>query len=305
MLPRLTATARMYIRYQMTEHGDSRSLPKTLTVRDLVLAQLTMVLGATWVGIAATLGTRSLLYWAFAAVAFFVPLTATVLHLNAWRALEGGIYQWAKFGFGERAGFCVAFFVWASAVVFLSSVGIQVVRFVWYAFDADVGWMASSPRGMAAISIGIVVAVAICGALGMRYTKWLHNAAGASRIFTFGALIVTAAVLWIAGRPLGVRANELAPHDTTYEVNVLANMGFGAFSGFEYIAIWSAEAHDARRSIARSVWITAPIAVAMFALGTISVLAFTAPSKSISSPRSRKRSGLQDTLARSSWCWDR
>jgi amino acid transporter len=49
-------------------------------------------------------------------------------------------------------------------------------------------------------------------------------------------------------------------------------MGFGAFGGFEYVAIHAGEARDAARSIGRSVAIAAPIIALLFILGTGSVL---------------------------------
>jgi len=50
-------------------------------------------------------------------------------------------------------------------------------------------------------------------------------------------------------------------------------MGFGAFGGFEYVAIHAGETRSPSRTIGRSVMIAAPVIVLMFILGTSSVLA--------------------------------
>ena len=55
-------------------------------------------------------------------------------------------------------------------------------------------------------------------------------------------------------------------------LNLLGKMGFGAFGGFEYVAIHAGECRDPVRSITRATIIGAPIIVAMFVLGTSSVL---------------------------------
>ena len=68
-----------------------------------------------------------------------------------------------------------------------------------------------------------------------------------------------------------------APPVTLFSLNVLGKMGFGAFSGFEYVAIFAGEARAATRAIRQSVWVAAPIVVAMFVLGTSGVLAFSHP----------------------------
>ena len=60
-------------------------------------------------------------------------------------------------------------------------------------------------------------------------------------------------------------------------LNVLGKMGFGAFSGFEYVAIFAGEARAPGRTIRASVWIAAPIVVGMFVMGTSGVLAFSRP----------------------------
>src|SRR5947207_3190338 len=54
--------------------------------------------------------------------------------------------------------------------------------------------------------------------------------------------------------------------------NLLGKMGFGAFGGFEYVAIHAGETRNAVRSIGLSVAIAAPIIAIMFILGTSSVL---------------------------------
>jgi amino acid transporter len=64
-----------------------------------------------------------------------------------------------------------------------------------------------------------------------------------------------------------------------FSLNILGKMGFGAFSGFEYMAIFAGESPDPARSISRSVVIAAPIVLAMFTLGTAAVIAFVPPAE--------------------------
>ena len=78
-------------------------LRKELGLRDLVLAQVLFVVGSTWVGIAAKLGRAHTVFWLAAILLFYLPLGAVVIYLNRLMPLEGGLYQWAKAGFGERA----------------------------------------------------------------------------------------------------------------------------------------------------------------------------------------------------------
>src|SRR6266516_7087989 len=86
------------------EHG----LERQMGLRDLVLAQVLCVVGSSWVGIAAKLGRAHVVFWLAAILLFYVPLAAVVICLNARMPLEGGLYQWAKAGYGEMAGFLTA-----------------------------------------------------------------------------------------------------------------------------------------------------------------------------------------------------
>jgi amino acid transporter len=64
-----------------------------------------------------------------------------------------------------------------------------------------------------------------------------------------------------------------APAVTILNLNLLGKMGFGAFGGFEYVAIHAGETRSPSKTIGRSVMVAAPIIVVMFILGTSSVLA--------------------------------
>jgi len=94
----------------------------------------------------------------------------------------------------------------------------------------------------------------------------------------YALLLVLPLFALVTGHPLrGEVASAAPPPSSLQNVNLLAKMGFGAFSGFEYAAIFAGESRRPARSFARSVHLAAPIVVAMFILGTSSVLAFVAP----------------------------
>src|SRR5436305_15335807 len=92
--------------------AQSGQLSKVLTVRDLVLAQVVFIMGLSWVGVAGKLGSSHLVLWLLAIGLFYLPSAAVVIYLNRLMPLEGGLYQWAKFGFGELTGFMVAWNLW-------------------------------------------------------------------------------------------------------------------------------------------------------------------------------------------------
>src|SRR5258707_15809975 len=83
-------------------------LPRELGLADLALTQILFVVGLPWVGVAAKLGPAHIVFWLLAMAFFYVPSAVVVIHLNRLMPLEGGLYQWAKFGFNELTAFLVA-----------------------------------------------------------------------------------------------------------------------------------------------------------------------------------------------------
>jgi amino acid transporter len=102
--------------------AEQTTLRKELGLLDLALAQVLCVVGSSWVGIAAKLGRAHLLFWLGAMALFFLPLAAVVIHLNRLMPLEGGLYQWARRGFGDFLGFLTAWNLWVYAVTSTASV---------------------------------------------------------------------------------------------------------------------------------------------------------------------------------------
>src|ERR1700704_2941637 len=98
----------------------SAAFKKELGLFDLVLIQVVFVVGTVWVGWAAKLGDHQMFFWLLAILTFYLPLAAVVIYLNRLMPLEGGIYQWAKIGFNEFAGFMVAWNVWLLSITVIA-----------------------------------------------------------------------------------------------------------------------------------------------------------------------------------------
>src|ERR1700737_3421609 len=111
----------------------SVALTKPLGLRDLVLTQILFVVGSGWVGTAAKLGPSHLVFWILAILLFYIPQAAVVIYLNRRLPLEGGIYQWAKFGFNEFAGFMVTWNLWLLSVTVIALAGMFVTTNLSYA----------------------------------------------------------------------------------------------------------------------------------------------------------------------------
>jgi len=134
----------------------SASLKKPLGLWDLVLTQIVFVVGSTWVGTAAKLGKAHLFFWLLAIVIFYIPQGAVVIYLNSRLPLEGGLYQWAKFGFNEFVGFIVAWNQWLLSITVLALTGMFINANISYALGESGAWMRQSKWSVVMVSAVLV-----------------------------------------------------------------------------------------------------------------------------------------------------
>jgi glutamate:GABA antiporter len=252
----------------------SADLRKELSIPDLALAQILFIVGLQWVGVAARQGPAHVLFWLIAIAFFYLPSAVVAVWLNRTMPLEGGLYQWAKLGFNEFTGFVVAWNLWLFAILNMTNVGLQFTQYAGYIFGPRVASLMSE-TWMIALTTGIIIAALVgITIMGLQVGKWVHTVGGVLMLAVFG-MIILLPWLNVANGTLGEfqPLRTAAPAISLLSLNLLGKMGFGAFGGFEYVAIHAGECRDPVRSITRATAIAAPIIVLMFVLGTSSVLA--------------------------------
>jgi amino acid transporter len=254
----------------------SVELKKPLGLRDLALTQILFVVGSSWVGTAAKLGQSHLFFWLLAILLFYIPQAAVVIYLNRRMPLEGGLYQWAKLGFNEFAGFMVAWNLWLLSITVIALGGMFVTTNISYAIGESAAWMPNSKWCVSLISCALVVGLGWTCLRGLSLGKWVHNIGGFAMLLVYGALIVLPLVAFARGdlkqyHPLTLAAPTMS---IFYCLNIFTKLSIGALSGFEYVAILAGETRAPARDIGRSVIIASPVIALAFILGTSSVLAF-------------------------------
>src|SRR5262249_9005790 len=148
------------------------------------------IVGLPWVGVAAKQGPAHVVFWLIAIVLFYLPSAAVVVYLNRLMPHEGGLYQWAKIGFGDLTGFLVAWNLWLFAILNTSETGIQVTQYFAYILGARGQWLVDSKPVMALASAVIFGALVLLAIRGLSVGKWVHKAGGALLLATFAALVV-------------------------------------------------------------------------------------------------------------------
>lgn len=261
-----------------TVEQQSSALRQELGLSDLVLTQILYVVGLSWVGTAAKLGTSQIPFWLAAMALFYVPQAIVVVHLSRRFPLEGGLYQWSKLGLSEGMAFLVGWNLWIYAIVLLGAFGLQFANSIIYAIGPAAQSLSGDHWFMGGVSGGLIGALTVLSILGLRTSKWVHNVGAVLLLLAFGLLLVLPAVNVARGtlreyHPLAVTAPALS----VYSLNIFGKLAVGALSGFEYVAVLAGETRNAGKNIARSVMIAAPIIALMFILGTSAVQALTPP----------------------------
>src|SRR5499427_5028660 len=266
------------LRAEASVEERSVGFKKELGLMDLVLTQILFIIGLGWIGTAAKLGSSHVVFWLLAVVLFYVPSAAVVIYLNTLMPLEGGLYQWAKLGFNELAGFMVTWNLWIYAMVLTSELGVQAASNLAYVLGPDFAWLAGSKWFMTAASCVLIGTLAIISIVGLGLGKWVHNAGGLVMISIFVLLVALPLINLARGSITGFQPFPIAvPAITRFDLNILGKLGFAALGGFEYVAIFAGECRNPVRTIAGSVVIAAPLIALMFIIGTSSVQAFIRP----------------------------
>jgi amino acid transporter len=257
------------------ERIQEASLRKELGLRDLVLAQVLCVVGSSWVGIAAKLGRAHVVFWLVAMLVFYLPLAVVVIYLNRLMPLEGGLYQWAKAGFGEMAGFLTAWNLWVYAVIVTGAIIFVVPTDLSYMLGPRGAWIPGSKIATLLLTGTVMTAITLVAVRGLDIGKWLHNT---------GSVMILLAYVILLGLPVwallrgSIHHFEPIPWEWPkldwLSLAVFGQMTVGGLSGFEYVAILAGETRSASRTIGQSVVLSAPVIALMFILGTSSVLAF-------------------------------
>lgn len=277
--PATLSRERRFLEAEQEVERFSAGLKKELRLRDLVAIQVLWIVGLGWVGTAAKVGPSHVMFWLAAMLLFYIPSGIVVAHLVTEMPLEGGLYQWSKLRFGDLVGFLVAMNIWINNVFIVAVIGIQSVDSISYALGSGGTAFAASKPAISAITVLVICGLMITAWRGLSVGKWINAIGSLGVLFLFASTIAMAVPRWVHHQVDFAPATLSFPAFTLLNLNLLGKMGFGAFSGFDGVAIFAGECRDANVAarIRRSVWLSGPLISAMFILGTASVLTFVRP----------------------------
>ncbi len=249
------------------------SLPRVMTLRDVVLFNITAIVGLRWLTTASAFGPASLLLWLLAMVTFFLPSAAAVRELATQDPGEGGIYRWVRTAFGPRHGFVAGWGYWVNNLVYFPSLLLTTAAIAAYAGGARFVHLEENKLFVAAFSLGILWIALGMNVVGLRVGKWVQNL-GAYGTWVPALIFVLLAAWSLAqfGSATSFAPGALLPKNFDYSlVSFFATMTF-AFAGLELAPTLGGEIHDPAATLRRGIVVSGIAIMAMYILGTAALL---------------------------------
>jgi amino acid transporter len=264
---------------------------KALGLWDVVMMNIVAVVGLRWIARSARLGAPSVTLWVLAALAFFVPLAITVSRLSERYPDQGGIYVWVRRAFGPVNGFICGWCVWVNNLFYFPSLLLFAAANVPLALGADSAALAENRLYSVAFVLIVLWALVGVNVLGFTRGKHLQNIGSYATFIPAGLLIAFGAIAFVRfGSATSFAPPALWPRDDVVStISLWSAMCFG-FSGFEITSLVGQEVKDPERTIPRGILIAGFVVLAIYILGSASVLVALPPEAL------NERSGISDAI---------
>lgn len=254
--------------------SEPTSLRRELGLRDLVLLNISAVVGVRWLAAAAHSGPGAFLLQLAAAVLFFLPCALVVARLSRRFPDEGGLYVWTREAFNDWQAFLCAWFYLLSNIVFFPTVLMAGVTMSSYIFGPGVAQALERPMVTIPLTLGALWLTFVFNLVGLNVGKWTSNLGGASTYLI--VVVLLSAALWLGHRQGSATHFHFIPSVSFDSVNLWSQIAF-SFIGLELGAILGGEIRDPRRTVPRAAWISAAACYAFYAAGTFAMLVLMKP----------------------------
>src|SRR5439155_11687710 len=202
-----------------------------------------------------------------------IPQGLAVTDMAARFPEEGGIYFWTKRAFGDGHGFLCGWCYWVNNILYYPNLLMATAVVGTYAFGQGETGLADKWTYVLPATLGALWLAVVLNIVGMRTGRWLQNL-GAIATYAPAALLIGLGVHAALTRPPAttMSLHALMPNFGQFsELNLWASIAF-AFAGLELCAVMGGEVRDPRRTLPRSVLISAPLIAGLYLTGTAAVL---------------------------------
>jgi glutamate:GABA antiporter len=244
-----------------------------MRLRDVVLFNVTAIVGLRWLTTAARIGPFSLVLWAIAMVIFFLPSALAVRELTDIDPREGGIYRWVQRAFGPTHGFMAGWGYWVNNLVYYPSLLFTSAAIAAYLGGHRFVYLADDKWFVALFALSNLWIALGLNLVGLNVGKWVQNLGAYGTWLPAAIFIGLAAWSLVAhgsATPLNLASFRPGPLNLSL-LSLFATLTF-AFAGLELAPTLGDEIHDPVATLRRGVVVSGVGIVAIYVLGTLAML---------------------------------
>ena len=254
------------------EPGVVPEMKREIGFLDLTMFYVVSGLSLRWIATAAASGPSSIAVWIFAWIGFFLPLAACVLELSSRYPQEGGLYVWAREGFGDFAGFIAAWTYWMSNLPYFSAVLYFAAGSALFAAGPQGAKLANESGYFMTFSLVALGGITVLNIRGVKPSKWLNNAGAAGMTLPILVLLILGLISWMrSGSATHFTLAAMVPHASMKNAIFWSTIFF-AFGGVECASFMGGEIKNTRRTVPRALVFAGVLITMGYILGTIAML---------------------------------
>ncbi|MCL5260610.1 MAG: APC family permease [Gammaproteobacteria bacterium] len=253
--------------------------PKKLGSFSVALMGAVSIFSLIDIPIMAKYGALSALYYALAAILFFIPSALVCAELATGWPKAGGIYVWTKEAFGDRVGFLTIWLEWINnVIVFPASLSFTAL-IVSYVFPQhlELGkyWILS-------IMLVIFWGLTLLNLRGIKSSSKLSNIGFIVGMVFPCALIICLGAWFVSVTPLHKILSLLviAPdHPSIFTSAFLVSLVLG-YSGIQIVAFHAEDVENPQKNYPRAILIATSIIIFFYVLSALAIF-IVIPAKNI------------------------
>ena len=248
-------------------------LKRSLKLFDIVLLNVTAIIGIRHIALAASGGNTSIVLWIAALVLFFIPQAFAVVELTTRLPGEGGIYLWSKKAFGEFHGFLSGWCYWTSNLVYFPTLLVFIAGISVFVLGDGYQALGENKTYVLIFSLLVLWIAMVFNIIGLKLGRWINNIGGIG-LWIAGTLLIIFGIIAIVkfgiANPMPV--NSFFRNIITFDkLSFWAAICFG-FAGLELASVLAEEIKNPRKVIPKATIYSGTIITIVYLLGTFSLL---------------------------------
>lgn len=219
---------------------------------------------------AALFGSTLIFFFIFSAIVFLIPAALVSAELSA-NVAEGGIYQWARQAFGNRAGFLGIWLQWVNNIVWFPTILSFIAGTAAWLIDPA---LAQNQYYLVAVILASFWLLTLVNLRGVHVSARFTSFCAVTGLIIPVSLIIVLLAAWvILGKPLQIHftaASMLPSLNTTDNWMALTAIMLG-FAGMELATVHIKDVHEPRKTFPKALAMATVTILTTMMLGSLAI----------------------------------